>query len=161
MFLAFGIVCALLEARASGHGQVVDAAMVDGAAVLMAFFHGFRAMGIWDDQRGTNMLDTGAHYYDVYETADGKYISIGSIEPQFYAELLERLGLDADELPAQNDKVQWPALKERFATVFRAKTRDRVGASFSKAPTCASPRSCRWRRLHCIRTTSPGGPSPR
>ena len=92
MLLAFGVVCALLEAQKSGKGQVVDAAMVDGAAVLMTMFHGFRAMGIWDDERGTNLLDTGAHFYDVYETADGKYVSIGSIEPQFYAELLRLTG---------------------------------------------------------------------
>ena len=84
MYLAFGMVCTILEARVSGQGQVVDAAMVDGAASLMTFFHGFRAMGIWNDERGTNMLDTGAHYYDVYECRDGKYVSIGSIEPQFY-----------------------------------------------------------------------------
>ncbi|MCP4222027.1 MAG: CoA transferase, partial [Actinomycetia bacterium] len=92
MYLAFGMVCAILEARSSGTGQVVDAAMVDGAASLMTFFHGFRAMGIWDDERGTNLLDTGAHFYDVYETSDAKFVSIGSIEPQFYAELREKLG---------------------------------------------------------------------
>ena len=89
MLLAYGMVCGLLEAQRSGQGQVVDAAMVDGAACLMMMFHAFRAMGIWDDERGTNLLDTGAHFYDVYETPDGKYVSIGSIEPQFYAELLE------------------------------------------------------------------------
>ncbi|MCZ6822849.1 MAG: CaiB/BaiF CoA-transferase family protein, partial [Deltaproteobacteria bacterium] len=88
MLLAFGILAALVERGTSGKGQVIDAAMVDGAAVLMAIFHGMRASGFWSDERGTNLLDTGAHFYDVYETADGKYVSIGSIEPQFYAELL-------------------------------------------------------------------------
>lgn len=83
MLLAFGMVCAILNAQSTGEGQVVDAAMVDGSAVLTTMFHSFRAMGIWEDERGTNMLDTGAHYYDVYETADGHYVSIGSIEPQF------------------------------------------------------------------------------
>ena len=94
MFLAFGVVCALLEAQRAARARSIDAAMVDGAAVLMTMFHAFRAMGMFDeDQRGTNLLDTGAHFYDVYETADGKYISLGSIEPQFYAELLALTGL--------------------------------------------------------------------
>jgi len=93
MYLAFGMVCALLEARDSGQGQVVDAAMVDGAASLMTAFYGMAGSGFWSDERGTNMLDTGAHFYNVYETADGRYISLGPIEPQFYAELRERLGL--------------------------------------------------------------------
>src|SRR5499427_6606048 len=93
LMLAFGIVCALVERQRSGKGQVVDAAMVDGAAALMAMFHGFRQAGGWDETRGTNLLDTGAHFYDSYECKDGKYVSIGSIEPQFYAELIKRLGL--------------------------------------------------------------------
>jgi alpha-methylacyl-CoA racemase len=123
MLLAFGLACALFEAQRSGRGQVVDAAMVDGAAVLMTMFHALRAMGVWADERGTNMLDTGAHYYDVYETADGKYVSIGSIEPQFYAELLRLTGLEGEELPWQNDRAEWPALKERMAAIFRTRTR--------------------------------------
>src|SRR3546814_18278578 len=90
----------------------------------MTMFHAFRAMGIWDDARGTNMLDSGAHFYDVYETADGKYVSIGSIEPQFYAELLRLTGLEGEDLPYQHDKTQWVALKERLAGVFKGKTRD-------------------------------------
>src|SRR3546814_12804627 len=109
--------------------------MVDGAAVLMTMFHAFRAMGIWDDARGTNMLDSGAHFYDVYETADGKYVSIGSIEPQFYAELLRLTGLEGEDLPYQHDHTQWVALKERPAGVFKGTTPDdwrseerRVGA---------------------------------
>src|SRR4029079_2882005 len=96
MILAYGMVCALLEAQRSGKGQVVDAAMVDGAACLMMMFHAFRAMGIWEDNRGSNLLDTGAYFYDVYETADGKYVSIGSLEQQFYAELLQLTGLEGD-----------------------------------------------------------------
>jgi alpha-methylacyl-CoA racemase len=123
MLLAFGVVCGVLEAQRSGRGQVVDTAMVDGAAVLMTMTHALRAMGVWDDERGTNMLDTGAHFYDVYETADGKYVSIGSIEPQFYAELLRLTGLEGEDLPWQHDRAQWPALKERLAAIFKTKTR--------------------------------------
>ena len=106
MFLAFGVVCGLLEAQRSGQGQVVDAAMVDGAATLMTMFWAMSQAGIWDDEtRGTNLLDTGAHFYDVYRCADGEYISIGSIEPQFYAELLRLTGLDGDEeFAGQMDK---------------------------------------------------------
>ena len=99
MLLAFGMACGLVSAQRTGTGQVIDAAMVDGSAVLTTMFHAFRAMGIWQDERGTNMLDTGAHYYDVYETADGKYVSIGSIEPQFYKELLRLTDLEGEELP--------------------------------------------------------------
>ncbi len=140
MFLAFGIACALLEAKQSGKGQVVDAAMVDGASALMGFFHSFRAMGIWADERGTNMLDTGAHYYDVYETADGKYVSLGSIEPQFYAELLEKLGLSDDEaFLAQNDRNQWPALKERVQEIFKGRTRDEWDEVFAGSDVCYAP----------------------
>jgi alpha-methylacyl-CoA racemase len=140
MFLAFGIACALLEAQRSGQGQVVDAAMVDGAAVLTTMFHAFRAMGIWTDERGTNLLDTGAHFYDVYETSDGKYVSIGSIEPQFYAELLELSGLGAEEdLPHQHDRAQWPALKERVAAIFRTKTRDEWCEIMEHTDVCFAP----------------------
>jgi alpha-methylacyl-CoA racemase len=124
MLLAYGMVCALLEAQRSGNGQVVDAAMVDGAACLMMMFHAFRAMGIWEDQRGSNLLDTGAYFYDVYETADGKYVSIGSLEPQFYAELLKHTGLEGDpDVPFQHDKTQWPRMKDRMKEVFKSKTR--------------------------------------
>ena len=140
MFLAFGIVCALLEAQRSGEGQVVDAAMVDGAAVLTTMFHAFRAMGIWNDERGTNLLDTGAHFYDVYETSDGRYVSIGSIEPQFYAELLELSGLGtADDLPHQMDRGQWPAMKERLAEIFRTKTRDEWCEVMEHTDVCFAP----------------------
>jgi alpha-methylacyl-CoA racemase len=139
MLLAFGIVCGVLEAQRSGHGQVVDAAMVDGAAVLMTMTHALRAMGIWDDERGTNMLDTGAHFYDVYETADGKYVSIGSIEPQFYAELLRLTGLEGEELPWQHDRAQWPALKERLAAVFKTKTRAEWSELMEGTEVCFAP----------------------
>ena len=140
MFLAFGMVCALLEAQNSGQGQVVDAAMVDGSAILTTMFHAFRAMGIWNDERGTNLLDTGAHFYDVYETSDGKYVSIGSIEPQFYAELLTLSGLGDDpELPHQHDREQWPALKDRLAEIFRTKTRDEWCEIMEHTDVCFAP----------------------
>jgi alpha-methylacyl-CoA racemase len=138
MFLAFGVACALFEARGSGEGQVVDAAMVDGAAVLMTMFHAFRAMGIWADERGTNLLDTGAHFYEVYECADGTYISVGAIERQFYAELLERLGLDDADLP-QMDKGQWPALKAKLAELFLTKTRDEWCGILEYSDACFAP----------------------
>jgi alpha-methylacyl-CoA racemase len=120
MLLAFGVTAGLLEAQRSGQGQVIDAAMVDGAATLMTMMHSFRAMGIWNLERGTNMLDSGAHFYDVYETADGRYVSIGSIEPQFYDELLRLTGLEGAELPWQQDRNEWPAMKERLAAIFRS-----------------------------------------
>ncbi len=139
MYLAFGMVCAILEARGSGKGQVVDAAMVDGAASLMTFFHGFRAMGIWNDERGTNMLDTGAHYYDVYECSDGKYVSIGSIEPQFYAELREKLGLDDPKWDAQMSRSEWPGFKEELAAIFKTKTREEWCELIEGSDVCFAP----------------------
>jgi alpha-methylacyl-CoA racemase len=139
MLLAFGLVAGLLEAQRSGRGQVIDAAMVDGAASLMTMMHSFRAMGIWNDERGTNMLDTGAHFYDVYETADGRYVSIGSIEPQFYAELLRLTGLEGEELPWQQDRNEWLAMKERLATIFRSKTRDEWCALMEGSDVCFAP----------------------
>ncbi len=139
MLLAFGIVCGVLEAQRSGRGQVVDTAMVDGAAVLMTMTHALRAMGIWDDERGTNMLDTGAHFYNVYETADGKYVSIGSIEPQFYAELLRLTGLEGEELPWQHDRAQWPGLKERLAAIFKIKTRAEWCELMEGTDVCFAP----------------------
>ena len=139
MFLAFGVVSALVERATSGKGQVVDAAMVDGAATLMGFFFGMKAMGAWEGERGTNILDGGAHFYDAYETADGKYISLGSIEPQFYAELIEKAGLAGEELPAQNDRSQWPALKPRFIALFKKKTRDEWCAIMEGTDVCFAP----------------------
>jgi alpha-methylacyl-CoA racemase len=119
---------------------VIDAAMVDGAAVLSTFFYGLRAMGFWQDERGTNLLDTGAHFYDTYETADGKYVSIGSIEPQFYAELLRLTGLDQEELPGQMDRGQWPAMRDRLTTLFKTKTRDEWDAILESSPdVCYAP----------------------
>ncbi len=140
MLLAFGLVCGILEARASGQGQVVDAAMVDGTAVLTTFIHGFMGMGIWTDERGANMLDSGAHYYEVYECADGKFLSVGAIEPQFYAVLLDKTGLaDDPEFARQNDRSQWPHLKARLAEVIRAKTRDEWAAIFDGTDACVAP----------------------
>jgi len=139
MFLAFGVVCGLLEASRSGQGQVVDAAMVDGAAVLMTMIHAFVAMGTWTDDPGTNILDTGAHFYDVYETADGEHVAVGAIETQFYAELLERVGLAGEELPFQLDRSQWPAMKERFAALFKTKTRDEWSEVLEGSDACFAP----------------------
>ena len=137
MFLAFGVVCALLEARLSGKGQVVDAAMVDGAAVLSTIFHGLRANGIWNDEPGTNILDSGAHWYEVYETSDGGHIAVGALEPQFYAELLRLMELPPEEFP-QLERERWPELKRRFAEVFRTRTRDEWAAILESAETCAT-----------------------
>ncbi len=139
MLLAFGVVCALVERQQSGKGQVIDAAMVDGAALLAAAMHGMRHSGNFSDERGTNLLDTGSHFYDVYETADGEYVSIGSIEPQFYAELLERSGLKGEPLPAQMDRAQWPELKERVAAVFKTKTRDEWNRLMEGSDVCYAP----------------------
>jgi alpha-methylacyl-CoA racemase len=123
MLLAFGVVCALVERATSGQGQVVDAAMVDGASSLMAMIYSLKAMGMWQGERGTNLLDTGAHFYDVYETEDGEYVSIGSIEPQFYALLLEHSGLAGEDLPPQMDRTEWAGLKPKLAAIFKTKTR--------------------------------------
>ena len=139
MLLAFGVVCGVLEAQRSGQGQVVDAAMVDGAAVLMTMTHALRAMGVWNDERGTNLLDTGAHFYNVYETADGKYVAIGSIEPQFYAELLRLTGLEGEELPWQHDRQEWPALKDRLAAIFKTRTRDQWRDLMEGTDVCFAP----------------------
>ena len=141
MFLAYGVVCALLEAQRSGQGQVVDTAMVDGAAVLMSMFWAFKSIGMFDENaRGTNLLDTGAHFYDVFRCADGQYVSIGSIEPQFYAELMRLTGLDADpEFAKQMDKAQWPHLKQRLGDVFATKTRAEWCAIMEATDVCFAP----------------------
>jgi alpha-methylacyl-CoA racemase len=139
MLLAFGMLAAILHARATGEGQVVDAAMVDGAASLMAMTYTLRATGIWNDERGTNLLDTGAHFYEVYETSDGGFISVGAIEPQFYAELIALMGLADTDMPGQNDRDQWPAMKERFAAVFATKTRREWEEVFEGSDACAAP----------------------
>jgi alpha-methylacyl-CoA racemase len=139
MLLAFGMVCALVERASSGKGQVVDAAMVDGTAALMSIIHAAQFSGWWNEERGVNMLDTGAHFYDVYETRDGKYVSIGSIEPQFYAVLIEKLGLAGEELPPQMDRSQWPAMKERFRDLFKQKTRDEWCDIMEGTDICFAP----------------------
>jgi alpha-methylacyl-CoA racemase len=145
MLLAFGVVCALLEAQRSGQGQVVDAAMVDGSAVLMTMMWAFTAMGIWGDERGTNMLDTAAHFYDTYECADGEFVSIGSIEPQFYLQLLEHTGLakvyedKGEELPHQMDKARWPELKGHLTEIFLTRTRDEWCSIMEGTDICFAP----------------------
>ena len=139
MLLAFGMVAGILSARQTGAGQVIDAAMVDGAAALMTMTYTLRSAGIWSDERGTNMLDTGAHFYEVYEASDGGYLGVGAIEPQFYAALLERLGLTDEELPDQMDRAQWPAMKERFAGIFAGRTRAEWVAVFEGSDACVAP----------------------
>jgi len=139
MLMAFGVACALVETARSGKGQVVDCAMVDGAAVLMQMMYGMRATGFWSDERGTNLLDGGAHFYDTFETSDGKYVSIGSIEPQFYAELIEKAGLAGEELPRQHDRSQWPVLKPRFVALFKKKTRDEWCEIMEGTDICFAP----------------------
>ncbi|NIO08503.1 MAG: CoA transferase [Deltaproteobacteria bacterium] len=139
LYLAFGIVCGLLEVSKSGQGQIVDAAMVDAVASLMTVFYGLQAMGIWTDRRGENILDSGAHFYDVYETADGKYVSIGAIEPKFYAELLRLTGLDGEDLPHQMDRTKWPEMHERFRAVFKTKTRDEWCTIMEGTDVCFAP----------------------
>jgi alpha-methylacyl-CoA racemase len=139
LMLAYGMVCALLEAKHSGEGQVVDAAMIDGAATLMASTFAANQVGFWTDERGTNLLDSGAHFYEVYETADGKYISLGSIEPQFYAALLEKLGDDAKHFENQFDMENWPAMKERMTAIIKRKTRDEWDEMFEGVDVCYAP----------------------
>jgi alpha-methylacyl-CoA racemase len=138
MLLAFGVVCGILEARSSGQGQVVDAAMVEGSAVLTTIFHAMRATGMWTDEPGTNLLDSGAHFYEVYETADGGHIAVGALEPQFYAELLSILELNPAEYP-QFDRDRWPEFKQRFAEVFKGKTRAEWAALLEHREACATP----------------------
>ena len=141
MFLAYGVVCALLEAQKSGKGQVVDTAMVDGTAVLMTVFWSMKQSGIFNENApGTNLLDTGAHFYDVFECKDGKYVSLGSIEPQFYAELLRLTGLEGDpEFARQMDTSLWPKLKERLRDKMREKTRDEWCAIMEATDVCFAP----------------------
>jgi alpha-methylacyl-CoA racemase len=139
MLLAFGMVCGLLEAKKSGKGQVLDAAMVDGAAILFSAIYGMHASGSWRDERATNLLDGAAHFYDVYETSDGKYISIGSIEPEFYVLLLAKLGLDEEVLPEQMDRSSWAAMTERFARIFKTKTRDQWCEVMDGTDVCFAP----------------------
>ena len=139
LYLAFGLMAALFERQSSGRGQVVDAAMVDGAASLMSMFHGMLAAGGWPGKRGQNLLDGGAPFYGVYETADGKYVSIGSLEPKFYAEMVKRLGLDERFLRLQGDASQWPALRDAIAAAVRTRTRDEWSALLEGTDVCFAP----------------------
>src|SRR5262249_46475046 len=139
MLLAFGMVCALLEAQRSGKGQVIDAAMVDGAAALMAMFYTFSAGGGFTDKRGTNLLDGGSHFYDAYETKDGRHICVGSIEPQFYALLVEKAGLDKTKFAAQMDASRWPAYKDEITRVFKTKTQAEWCQIMEGSDVCFAP----------------------
>jgi alpha-methylacyl-CoA racemase len=140
VFLALGAVAALLSARATGRGQVVDAAIVDGTAVLSTMIHGMLSSGAWVDRRGVNLLDTGAPFYDVYRCADGEFVAVGALEEQFYAALLAGLGLDGDEsLPPREDPRHWPALRERFTGVFASRTRAQWWAVFQGTDACVAP----------------------
>ena len=139
MYLAVGMLGALLEAQRTGKGQVVDAAMVDGASSLITSVHAGLASGFWNRGRASNVLDTGAHYYDAYETLDGKYIALGSIEPQFYAELLELTGMAQEALPQQNDRTRWPEMKARVAAIVRTKSRAEWEEIFEGSDVCFGP----------------------
>jgi len=139
LLLAFGIACGLLEARRSGQGQVIDAAIVDGAALLTTMVHELAPLGLWNERRGTNLLDGGAPFYGVYETADGEHMAVGALEPKFYAELLGRLGLDAGDLPAPADRARWPQLRERLAAVFRTRTRAEWCELLEGSDACVAP----------------------
>ncbi|MCL4103992.1 UNVERIFIED_CONTAM: hypothetical protein GTU68_034854 [Idotea baltica] len=140
MLLVSGVLAALLETANSGKGQVIDAAMVDGAAQLMWMFHGFQSMGMWDaDSRGTNMLDGGTHYYNTYECSDGKFISLGSIEPQFYALLLELAELPVEEFGQQNDQTQWAVMEEKLTEIFKRKSREQWCEIMEGTDVCFAP----------------------
>lgn len=140
MMLAFGMVSGILNVKNGGKGQVIDAAMTDGSAMISAMMWGMKAMGVWQDAHGVNMLDGGAHFYDTYECSDGKWISIGSIEPQFYALLMEKTGLKGDaEFEAQHNRANWPALKDRIADLFKTKTRDEWCALMDNTDVCFAP----------------------
>jgi alpha-methylacyl-CoA racemase len=139
MLLAVGVLAALLERERSGRGQVVDAAMVDGSALLATFIHGLRAVGGWQDQRGSNLLDGGAPFYDTYPTADGKFVAVGALEPPFYAALLRGLGLDPAELPGQLDRSGWPVLRDRIGAAFAGRTQAEWVAVFAGTDACVAP----------------------
>jgi alpha-methylacyl-CoA racemase len=139
MLLALGVVCGVLEARRSGKGQVVDAAMVDGSISMMASIMGQYASGEWKDQRQSNVLDGGAHFYGVYETSDNRYVAVGAIEPRFYSAFLKGLGLDPSDLPAQRDDTSWPALRKKVADIFFTKTREQWRQIFEGTEACFTP----------------------
>ncbi|MDZ4731104.1 MAG: CaiB/BaiF CoA-transferase family protein [Xanthomonadales bacterium] len=147
MLLAFGILCALLETSRSGKGQVVDAAMLDGAIALMATFHAFRAIGLFDEKTGSNFLSGAAHFYDTYETKDGKFLAVGPLEPQFYRQFLKIAGLENEQMlaggfslePGRMDKSNWPELKQQIATALKQKTRDEWCVLFDGTDACVAP----------------------
>lgn len=139
LFLAMGILAAVFSARATGEGQVVDVAMVDGSASMLSMTHSFLNAGFWREERGVNILDTGAHFYEVYETKDQRYVAVGAIEAKFYDELLRVLGLQGDELPLQMDRSRWPEMKTKFASIFATKTRDEWTAAFADIDACVTP----------------------
>lgn len=139
VFLVMGVLAALLERGRSGQGQVVDAAIVDGASALLQVFWGMRAAGNWSDTPAANLIDSGAPFYDTYACADGKYVAVGSLEPQFYAALLAGLGLDGEDLPAQNDQAGWPVLRARFTEVFMTRSRDVWAELFDGKDACVTP----------------------
>ena len=139
LYLALGVVAAMLEVHKSGKGQVVEVAMVDGAASLMTQMYGLRAAGVMVDRRGENLLDTGAHFYDVYETSDHQYVAVGSLEPKFYRELIRLSGLQGEELAPQNDRAAWPAMKNRLAAIFRTKTREEWCRIMEGSEVCFAP----------------------
>jgi alpha-methylacyl-CoA racemase len=139
LYLAFGLLAGVIHARASGEGQVIDCAMSDGAASLMAMFYGMKAAGVWTDDRRSNLLDGGAHFYDTYRCSDGKWVSIGSIEPQFYALLLEKTGISDPDFKSQMDRGLWPSLRERLAEVIATKTRDEWCEIMEATDVCFAP----------------------
>jgi alpha-methylacyl-CoA racemase len=139
LMLAFGVVCAVLHACRSGQGQVVDTAIVDGSAALTAMLYGLRAQGRWTDTPGTNFADTGAPYYDVYQTADGRYVALGAIEPRFYNVLLRQLGLPPEDEREQNDQAAWPEKRRCFAAIFQTRTRDEWAEVFAATDACVTP----------------------
>ncbi len=139
LYLAFGLLAGVIQARETGTGQVIDCAMSDGAASLMSMFYGFKAAGAWKDERRANLLDGGAHFYDTYQCADGKWVSIGSIEPQFYALLLEKTGIDDPAFQAQMDRASWDGLRDKLAAVLRTKTRDEWTEIMGGTDVCFAP----------------------
>jgi alpha-methylacyl-CoA racemase len=139
LHLAYGVVCALFEAQRSGLGQVVDTAMIDGVMSLFSVYYGMAGSGMHTEDIGTNLFDGGAHFYNVYETSDGKYVTVAPIEPHFYALLLDRIGLGGEDLPAQYDRSSWPAMKERFAAIFRTKSRDEWQDLLEGTDACFAP----------------------
>ena len=140
LYLAMGLLAGIIEARTSGKGQVIDCAMTEGAASLMTMFYGLKAMGRWKETRESNTIDGGAHYYNVYQAKDGKYVSIGCGEARFYALMLEKIGLgDAQYLPEQLDQTQWPAMKQRLQKIFLTKTRDEWAALMEGTDACFTP----------------------